>query len=313
MSQNELKIGIFYTFSSYLLWGILPLYWKMVQVVPAGQILAHRIVWSFAFMLSIVILSKNTFAFKKEFKQIIRHKKKMIIISLASVMISINWLTYIWAVNQNHVVEVSLGYYINPLVSILLGMIVLKEKLTPWQVVSFFLATIGVVNLVLHFHSIPWVALLLATSFGLYGLLKKKITLNSMFGLTIETLIVTPIALVYLTQSQFSGNGSLSISTLITGLLIGSGVMTAIPLLFFASGARRIPLSMVGFLQYIAPTLMLILGVFLYKEPFTQVHFVSFMFIWSALLLYSLSRTKWFIHIEHKLLVKKKSVEQSNL
>ncbi|MFC0524259.1 EamA family transporter RarD [Pontibacillus salicampi] len=308
MAERDYKLGIFYTLSAYTLWGVLPLYWKVIQDVPAGEILAHRIVWSFLLMLAIVLVTRNGKELLQETKALLKNKKKTIGITLASLTISVNWLTYIWAVNADHVVEVSLGYYINPLISIVLGMLVLKEKLSPWQVVSFVLAGIGVANLIFQFHQVPWVALLLAFSFGTYGLLKKQIQLSSMFGLTIETLIVTPIALLYLVQS---GPASFTISTVVTALLIGAGVMTAIPLLFFASGARRIPLSMVGFLQYIAPTLMLLLGVFLYKEPFTETHLVSFLFIWSALIIYSLSRTKAFIYIEQKLFPRQKSAEQN--
>ncbi|MYL36009.1 EamA family transporter RarD [Pontibacillus yanchengensis] len=307
MSENEQKVGIIYTLSAYTLWGILPLYWKLVQEVPAGEILAHRIIWSFLFMMAIVFVTKNGKAFLHEAIHLIQHKKRLVGITLASITISINWLTYIWAVNANHVVEVSLGYYINPLVSILLGMVILKERLTPWQIVSFLLAMIGVMNLIIHFHQVPWIALILALSFGAYGLLKKQIQLSSMFGLTIETLMITPIAILYITQSNLAGSGSFTISPLVTSLLVGAGVATAIPLLFFASGARRIPLSMVGFLQYVAPTIMLLLGVFLYNEPFTKTHFISFTFIWAALFLYSLSRTKWFVHIEHKLFPNRKA------
>lgn len=292
MGQDETKLGVFYTVSAFVLWGILPLYWKMVKMVPAGEILAHRIVWSFLFMLLVVLFSKKWKAFKQECKDIVREKKKLIGITLASVMISINWVTYIWGVNMDHVVEVSLGYYINPLVSILLGMIVLREKLNRLQVVSFILAALGVGYMVYQFHAVPWIALMLATSFGLYGLLKKTVKLGSVFGLTIETMIVTPVALLFLANTQFSGASSFTFSPLVTTLLVGAGAITAIPLLFFASGARRVPLSMVGFLQYLAPTLMLIFGVFLFNEPFTQVHVVSFSLIWTALLIYSFSKTR---------------------
>ncbi|KGX87233.1 EamA family transporter RarD [Pontibacillus litoralis] len=307
MGNQHYKWGIFYTLCAYILWGILPLYWKTIQQVPAGEILANRIVWSFLFMLFIVLITRNTKALWQEMKGLFRNKRQAIGITVASITISMNWLTYIWAVNANHVVEVSLGYYMNPLVSILLGVLVLKERLSPWQSLSFLLAAVGVMNLMLQSNQIPWVAFILAFSFALYSLLKKQIQLSSMFGLTIETLIVTPIALIFLTQSHVSGNGSLTISPVVTLLLIGAGAMTAVPLLFFASGARRIPLSMLGFLQYIAPTLMLLLGVFLYNEPFTKTAFISFVFIWCGLLIYSLSRTKLFISIEQKLFPRKKS------
>lgn len=293
--MDENKLGIIYTASSYLLWGLLPLYWKLMNEISAWEILAHRIIWSLGFVIILIFSIQRWDAFKKECRAIIKNKKKAIGITLASLFITMNWFTYIWAVNSNHVVEVSLGYYINPLVSIILGMIVLKEKLSPFQFISFFLAAIGVGYMTLHFGSFPWIALMLAFSFGMYGLLKKLVPLESLFGLAIETMIVTPIALIYLTTiggGVFGGNASATL------LLLGGGIATAIPLLLFASGAKRIPLSMVGFLQYIAPTLMLIFGVFLYGEPFTNVHIVSFTFIWVALIIYSVSRTRLFLRIE---------------
>lgn len=286
MMDQENKLGIIYATVAYTLWGFLPIYWKFVQDVPADEILAHRILWSFIFMIVIVLASGKLKPFFNECKVILHDKKKLIGISAASVIISVNWLTFIWAVNSEHVVQASLGYYINPLVSILLGMIVLKESLSRRQLLSFVLAAIGVINLAISFGVFPWVSLVLAFSFGLYGLLKKMVDISAMFGLTIETMLVTPIALIYLI---FIPDSSLVPATMFSGsgaLLVGAGVATAIPLLLFAAGAKRIPLSMVGFLQYIAPTLMLILGVFLYHETFTQAHLISFVFIWVALFIY---------------------------
>ncbi|ASK61998.1 protein RarD [Virgibacillus phasianinus] len=286
MEQSDEKIGIIYTASSYLLWGFLPIYWKLIQEVPAGEILAHRIIWSFLFMVAVVLLSRKWRAFMHECKVIIKDKRKLIGISLASITISLNWLTYIWAVNSGHVIQASLGYYINPLVSILLGIIVLNESLTRRQLLSFILAGAAVIYLTFSYGVFPWVALSLAFSFGLYGLLKKMVDISVMFGLAIETMIVTPLALIYVpvfTDNTFVHNDMLSGTNL---LLIGAGIATAIPLLLFASGAKKIPLSMVGFLQYIAPTIMLILGVFLYHETFSLSHLVSFSLIWVALIIY---------------------------
>ncbi|WP_430790033.1 EamA family transporter RarD [Virgibacillus flavescens] len=286
MEQNDEKIGIIYTTSAYLLWGFLPIYWKLIQEVPAGEILAHRIIWSFLFMIGIIVMKQKGRAFIAECKIILRDKRKLAGITLASVMISINWLTYIWAVNTDHVIQASLGYYINPLVSILLGIIVLKESLTRRQLLSFFLAGIGVTFLTISYGVFPWVALLLAFSFGFYGLLKKMVDIGPMFGLAIETMIVTPLALLYVplfTENKIVQHSVLSSTTL---LLVGAGIVTAIPLLLFASGAKKIPLSMVGFLQYFAPTIMLILGVFVYEETFTTAHLISFMLIWIALIIY---------------------------
>lgn len=306
-NYEELKIGIVYTAGAYISWGVLPLYWKLLKEVPAFEILAHRVLWSFIFMIIIVSLLKKWPHLKNETNTIIRDWRKLTIIVAASVLISINWFAYIWAVNSNHILDASLGYYINPLVSVILGIIVLKERLNIWQVIAFLLAMIGVANQTIAFGSVPWVAIILALSFGLYGLLKKLVPLGTLLGLTIETLIVSPIALFYIMNLQITQTGAFNLS-LIGYLLIGGGIMTAIPLMLFASGAKRIPLSMVGFLQYLAPTIMLILGVFLFDETFTPVHFISFSFIWLALTIYSFSRTKLFLYFERKLIRKAKSV-----
>lgn len=292
MNNNEKKAGIIYIACAYLLWGFLPIYWKMVDHVPAGEILAHRIVWSFLFMVAIILVLRKGLPFIQECKLIFKNKRNLIGISLASVFISLNWLTYIWAVNSNHVIQASLGYYINPLVSILLGIIVLKESLNRNQLLSFILAGIGVVYLTFSYGVFPWISLILALTFGFYGLLKKMVDVSAMFGLAIETMIVTPIALIYLAVlpvHAFTFETPTSPTNLI---LIGAGVATAIPLLLFASGAKQIPLAMIGFLQYIAPTIMLFLGVFLYDEPFTKAHLIAFAFIWVALVIYMVSSYK---------------------
>ncbi|AXI10702.1 EamA family transporter RarD [Oceanobacillus zhaokaii] len=289
MNAEPLKLGIFYTISAYILWGFLPIYWKAVDYVPAGEILAHRIIWSFVFMLILVMLTGNWSSFIEVCKQMLHERKQLIGITFASILISINWLTFIWAVNSNHVIQASLGYYINPLISILLGVIVMKEKLTRRQILSFVLAAFGVLYLTFSFGVFPWISLLLAFSFAFYGLLKKMVKVSAMFSLTIETMIVTPIALIYLfllPEDVFSFTNP-SVLTNIT--LMGGGIVTAIPLLLFAIGAKHIPLSMIGFLQYFSPTIMLILGVFLFNETFTSAHLVAFLFIWSALIIYMLS------------------------
>ncbi|WP_186575930.1 EamA family transporter RarD [Aquibacillus kalidii] len=303
MDNKEFKIGIIYAALSYILWGFLPIYWKAFDNVSAGAILAHRIVWSFVFMVFLLLITRSWRSFVKECVQIWHDKKKLIGISMASLVISINWLIFIWAVNSDHVIQASLGYYINPLISILLGMLVLKEKLTRWQVFSFILAGIGVIYLTFNFGVFPWISIVLALSFGLYGLLKKTVDINSMFGLTIETMIVCPFAFIFLLTTQVNASTFQfeHLWSATTVLLLGSGIATAVPLLLFASGAKRIPLSMVGFLQYFAPTLMLILGVFLYHEVFTHAHLIAFICIWTALGIYTVSRTKWFNRFEQKL------------
>ncbi len=304
-NYNDQRIGIISATFAYVVWGLFPLYWKLLQDVSPGEILAHRIVWSFLFMMIILLFVGKIKELGKELKYLMSHRKRLLAIGFASIIISMNWVLYIWAVNTDHVVEASLGYYINPLVSILLGIIVLKEKLTRWQIVSFILAMIGVLYMAIHFGSVPWVALLLAASFGLYGLIKKMVNLGAMIGLAIETLFITPFAILFLSFVHKDGSGSFSTSVDTSLLLIGAGVVTAVPLLLFAIGARRIPLSMIGFLQYIAPTFMLLIGVFVYNEPFTDVHLFSFICIWSALTIYTMSKTKWFIFLETKMNTKK--------
>lgn len=303
--SNETMIGIASAAGAYVLWGILPIYWKLVQSVPSHEVLAHRVVWSFVFMIFVLVAAGKLRAFFGEFREIIAKPKKLFGVIMASSLISVNWFTYIWAVNSNRVIETSLGYYINPLVSVLLGIIVLKEKLSFWQMVSFFLALIGVLNMALQFGAVPWVALLLAVSFGLYGLFKKMVNLGAITGITTETLIIFPFALLYLTYIHNNGSGAFGFNTPeISGLLIGAGIVTAVPLILFTKGANRLPLTIIGFLQYIAPTIALMLGIFLFREPFTNVHLISFTFIWAALTIFSLAKTRSFVQLESKLFKK---------
>ncbi|WP_223701619.1 EamA family transporter RarD [Sutcliffiella deserti] len=293
-ANKELGLGIVFAGLSYMLWGFLPLFWKLVDGVPASEILAHRIVWSLVFMILILLVLRKFSSFFTELKALLTNRKRLLAIACASVFISINWGLYIWAVNADRIVEASLGYYINPLVSILLAVIVLKEKLSGMQAVSIILAGIGVLVLTVNFGEFPWVAIMLALSFAFYGLIKKMVQLGALVGLAIETLLITPFALVFLMSVHGNSGGALGESGSVTLLLLGAGIVTAVPLLLFASGAKRIPLSMIGLLQYIAPTIKLILGVYLFNEPFTSVHLIAFTCIWTALVLYTLTLTKGF-------------------
>lgn len=291
--QEKRKAGIASALGAYIMWGFLPLYWKMVQVVPATEILAHRMIWSFVFLVCLLLLSRHAQSFREEVHSLLKRPAQAAAVVLAAVLITLNWLTYIWAVNAGHVVESSLGYYINPLVNVLLGVMVLKEKLSSWQIISFALALAGVLVLTINFGSFPWIAFTLALTFSLYGLIKKMIRLGAITGITLETLLISPLMLVYLGCVHSSGNGAFgNISPVITALLIGAGVATATPLILFAAAANRLPLSSIGFLQYVSPTIMLMLGVFLYREPFTSVHWACFILIWTALLIFSLANTK---------------------
>jgi chloramphenicol-sensitive protein RarD len=285
------QTGIAYTALSYLLWGILPIYWKFLGDVPADEILANRIFWSFWFMLLFLLVTRRFRGFTSYLKTSLTKKKQVLALLVASLLISANWFIYIWAVNTDQMVEASLGYYINPLVSILLGVFILKEKLSKAQILSFGLAAAGVLVLTLSYGDFPWIAFGLAFSFGLYGLAKKLIQVESSIGLTLETMTIAPVSIIYLLFLY--QDDSLALFHTGTGtdlLLIGAGAATAIPLLFFSRGAQQIPLYMVGFLQYIAPTITLILGVWMYHEPFSTVHAIAFCFIWLALAVLTASR-----------------------
>jgi chloramphenicol-sensitive protein RarD len=276
--------GIMYAVLAYSIWGVLPIYWKTINEVPAPQILSHRILWSFVFLAAVIYFRKDWSAFAKA----IQVRKTFLIFSLSAVLISANWLTYIWAVNAGFIVETSLGYFINPLINVLLGVIFLKEKLRPMQWVPVGLAFVGVLYLTVNYGELPWIALLLAFTFGLYGLIKKTAPLSSLHGLSLETGILFLPALFFLIFAESQGNGSLGHTGWFTGfLLVFTGVVIALPLLLFAIAAKKINLSTLGILQYFAPTLQFLIGVLLYGEPLTNARLVGFIIIWIALLLYS--------------------------
>ncbi len=286
--MSHQAIGIMYGLLAYGAWGILPLYWKLISVVSPIEILAHRIFWSFVYVTILLLLAKN---FKKLIV-VVSNRKNLLLITLASLIIGFNWYTYIYGVNSNHVVEASMGYYISPLITVLMGIIVLKEKLIPLQILAILSAGIGVIFMSVQYGQVPWIALTLAFTFAVYGLLKKLIKVDSMIGLAVETIILMPIALGYIFYRQINGIGAIgSISLTATILLFLSGIATATPLLWFAKSAERIQLSTMGFLQYVSPTISLILGIIVFKEPFTITHLWGFGFIWAGLILFSISKT----------------------
>ncbi len=275
--------GILYGIVTYILWGFFPIYWKFLHPVPAMQVIGHRISWSFILLIAILLITRQW----KDFRSTALKPKVLGIYAIAGVLLTINWLVYVWGVNAGFIVETSLGYFINPLLSVLLGVIFLRERLRPMQWVPVGIAAIGVIYLTFVYGRLPWIALALAFSFGFYGFVKKLAPLGSLYGLTLETGIVFPIALIYLLFVEFTGTGAFAHDgTFITALLIGAGAVTTIPLLLFASAAKQIPLSLVGLLQYIAPTLQFLIGVFLYKEPFDQSHLIGFGIVWAALIIF---------------------------
>ena len=290
--NRENAVGVSFIIGAYILWGILPIYWKFLDHVPAPEILAHRIIWSFVFVVIIVILLKRK-QLKEFFRILLSDKKIWIGLFIASILLSINWLTYIFAVNSNHIVDASLGYFINPLVTVLLGVFVLREKINKWQTISLVLAGIGVLYMKFSIGKFPWIALILAFSFGFYGLAKKQIKVASILALCLETFFVVPFAFIFLMYLAVNGQHHFSTGTIQTDLfLIGAGIATGLPLLWFGIGAQKIPLYMVGFLQYIAPTISLLLGVLMYDEPFTKDHVITFSFIWIAIGIFTISNIR---------------------
>lgn len=277
--------GILYGIGAYLMWGFFPIYFKALQVVPPLQILFHRVAWSFIFLALIIFLRREW----RSLWSAISKPKVIAVYFIAALLLAVNWLTYVWGVNAGYVVETSLGYFINPLVSVAMGVILLRERLRPLQWLPVLLAALGVLYLTWQYGTLPWIALTLAFSFGLYGLLKKISPLGSLYGLTLETAILFLPALGYLLFAESQGSGAFGhIGPWRTILLGLAGIITAIPLLMFSSAARSIPLSLVGLLQYIAPTCQFLLGILVYNEPFTQTRLIGFSIIWAALLIFTL-------------------------
>lgn len=270
--------------SAFLIWGLSPLYWKMLQEVPSLEIIMHRIVWSFLFLVPLLVICRGW----REFRAVLRTGRTRRILLLTSVIAGSNWLVYVWAINHDMVLQASLGYYINPLVNVLLGLIFLRERLRPPQILAVALAGIGVLYLAILHGEFPWVALFLAFSFGFYGLIRKVAQVTALVGLSVETLLLTLPALSYLLYLDSAGGGTfLNTSPALDLLLIGAALMTAFPLLLFTIGARRLHLSTLGFLQYIAPSCSFLLAVFFFHEPLHRGQAWTFVFIWSALVIYS--------------------------
>lgn len=267
----------------YCLWGLFPIYWKQLGHVSSIETLAHRMVWSFIFLLCVLIVIRKW----KWLKPTLKSPKLLLRFTCAAALLSINWGLFLWAITSGYIVESSLGYFINPLLNVALGMIVFREKLRPLQWFSLFLAVAGVVYLTVGYGRPPYIALILAFSFGLYGLFKKTAPLDAIEGLSLETGLMFVPALCYLLWLRSNGNMAMGSDVLTSSLLIGGGVVTAVPLLLFAYGAQRIQFSTLGLLQYIAPTGQFLIGVLLYDEAFTRVQAVGYSMIWVALIIYS--------------------------
>lgn len=280
LNPAEYRKGVLFALGCYLIWGLFPIYWYPLNSMDPFQLMAQRVVWSALFLILLILIRKE----QRILLTALKNPKVMLPFALSATLLGINWTLYLWAITHHRVLDASLGYYINPLVSIFLGRLFLKEVLTKRQYIAIIIAGIGVLWMALLGGAIPYVAIVLATSFGFYGLIKRLVTLPAIAGLTLETLFMLPFALTYLFIEAKAGRLQFAtLSHLQLTLLLLSGVVTTIPLLLFAEGAKRIPLSLVGILQYLSPTLQFFTGVFLFQEHFDLNRFFGFLIVWIAL------------------------------
>ncbi|MGN4934523.1 EamA family transporter RarD [Aeromonas rivipollensis] len=285
MQQQIQRQGIIYALCAYTLWGLAPIYFKTISAVPAAEILTHRMIWSCALLMVMTLLARQW----HKVQAVLRQPKVLLTLAFTSVTVGGNWLLFIWAINNGHMLDASLGYYINPLFNVLLGMLFLSEKLRRLQWWAVGLAVVGVAVQLIAFGSLPWIALVLASSFAIYGLIRKKLALDALTGLLIETMIMLPPAAIYLWGFADSPTSHLTQNDWhLNLLLIAAGAVTTAPLLCFTAAATRLKLSTLGFFQYIGPSLMFILAVTLYGEELALDKMITFGCIWSALVLFTL-------------------------
>ena len=288
--MNNTKKSLIAILICYFSWGLFPIYFKLLKSIDAYEVLAMRVLCSFIFMILVVLLAKNKNSISLEIKKIWQNKKSFSLLILASFLITANWLTYIIAVNTNHVLEASFGYYLNPIVTIILAVVFLKEKLTRIQTIACICVGISLLYLFISIGSLPWISILLALTFGLYSLCKKKIILSPKAGLLIETAIVSPIAIIYMLYLASTSNITFYTSNNATIIALPlSGAITAIPLMLFAKGAIDIPLYLLGILQYLPPTMQFFVGIFIYNEPLSIEKLISFIIIWIAVAVFCYS------------------------
>lgn len=286
------RTGMMAALSTYLIWGVLPLYWNLLARAEANEILAHRIVWSFVFMVVVLMVTKRWQSFKEDCRALWQDKKRGAILLLAAFTISLNWLTYIWAVNHGHVIDTSIGYYINPLMSVLFGIVFFRERISGLKKISLLLAAIGIVLMTYQLGKLPWVAVVLAVSFSVYGALKKQLHLNPFSSITLETLLMMPFAVPYIGILMMSPANHFSLATPDLALyLMGTGVVTAVPLVLFSYGANLLPLNVLGFFQYISPTIGLLLGIFFFHETFGMAQISALGFVWAAIVLFTVAES----------------------
>ena len=291
--MTKFNKGLLFGVSAYIIWGLLPLYWKLVEEAGAYEILAHRGIWSLLICLSLLALRKQL----KSAYEMVRSSRTLSLLFLASGLLTINWGVYIWSVTVNRVVEAALGYYITPLINVTFGVLLLREKLRPAQWIAVALAAAGVVILTLGYGSLPWIALVLAISWGSYSLIKKSLNLGALETLSLETLFAFLPNLVFLFIIQGNGSAEFGSTWSISILLFGAGAATVIPLLLFNGSTTRLPLSTVGLLQYITPTIMFFIGIYINNEDISTTKVIGFAFIWLALAVLSRDLYLSLIHI----------------
>lgn len=291
--DNKLQAGIIYGLGAYGLWGILPIYWKQIHHVPALEILANRFVWSLFFVLLLILCLKKKEEFLQETKNTFSTTKSSLFMLGAAIMIACNWGIFIWAVEDGRIMETSLGYYINPMMNVLLGVVFLNERLTKLQWTAVTFACLGIMVMVLRTGYLPWVSIVVPLSFAIYALFKKYIKISPFTSILLETIIISPIAIGYLVYLAMQGSNAYQLHDAQTIMyLIGAGAVTATPLLLFTASAKRLPLNLVGFLQYISPTISMLIGIFLYGEKFTLTHAITFIFIWTGVIIFSYTQLK---------------------
>lgn len=291
--DSNTRMGWICGLSAYLLWGVLPIYWKQLHKVDAMEILANRFIWSLLFVFILIVATGKWKEFLQETKAVFSTTKTSINMILAAIMIALNWGIFIWAVEDGRIIETSMGYYINPLMNVSLGMVFLKERLNKLEWIAVILATMGIAYMVLQLGYLPWVSIAVPLTFAIYGLLKKKIMVSPFTSVLLETVLISPLAIAFLFKLWLNGNNAVQVQDNITlYYLLGAGVVTATPLLLFTGCAKRLPLSMVGFLQYLAPSISLLIGVFIYGEAFTNTHVVTFGCIWTGLSFFIVSQLR---------------------
>ena len=283
--HTEAQIGIGYALLAFSSWGFLPIYWKLLDTIPSLEVLAHRMVWSVLFLLGLLAIQKRL----GEFQDLLKTPKYICVLLGTAMLLGINWFVYIYGVNTNQIVETSLGYFINPLFNVLLGTIFLKERLNYWQSLALGMATLGVLNFLWDFNSLPWIALSLALTFSFYGLLRKMMPVKPLVGLLVETVLLSPFAVVMVVVWNLDGTGNIGGEWSNVILLVGAGVVTSLPLLWFTNAGKRLRYTTLGFIHYMTPSIQLVIGVYLYNEPFTSTHAVTFGLIWTGLIIYSIN------------------------